>query len=397
MIKTVSVIGLGYVGLPLAEAIATSGIKVVGIDTDIEKISRLRQGVSQIEDFPDSKLMELIQNQKLFVSLDFNMIKKSDVVIICVPTPLTDDNKPDLSYLEHAAVSIAKNITSGTLLILESTVAPMTTRNYIVPLIQSHSKVKISDLDIAYSPERIDPLNKKWDIFNTPKLVSGLTEKSKERAINFYRKFVESVIPCESLEVAESAKLLENTFRFINISFINEFSIFCNKLGVDVNAVINAASSKPYGFMSFYPGAGVGGHCIPVDPIYLKTAADLVEVPARFIDLADKVNREIPHYLVKRAEEKLLTLEGKNILVVGVAYKPNIADVRESPAQGLISLLRSKGAKVSWHDQHVKEWNNEYSTPLAKHYDLAILITAHDYLDLTLLGELPIIDARKSN
>lgn len=394
MNKIVSVIGLGYVGLPLAVAIAKSGVKVVGVDSDSIKVSSINQGTSPIADVSDSELLHALKNQNMLATADFSTIQSSEIVIICVPTPLTDDHKPDLSYLDNAIKSVAQYISSGTLLIVESTVAPMSTRNHIIPLLQGHSSVKISDLDIAYSPERIDPSNQRWNVVNTPKLVGGLNRKSTVRAIDFYRNFVDTVIECESLEVAESAKVLENSFRFINISFINEFSIFCNRIGVDVNAVIAAASTKPYGFMPFSPGIGAGGHCIPVDPIYLATAAKSVAAPTRFIDLADKVNQEIPHRIVRLAKEKLGILKGSRILVIGVSYKPNLSDVRESPAIKLISILQDHGANVSWHDDLVKEWDGSKSVPLNNNFDLAILSTPHDYLNLNKLGSVPVLNPR---
>jgi UDP-N-acetyl-D-glucosamine dehydrogenase len=239
-------------------------------------------------------------------------------------------------------------------------------------------------------------MNYKWTIKNTPKIVAGLTTESKNSAVRFYSEFIDEIIECDSVEVAETAKLLENSFRFINISFINEISIFCHKLGIDVNAVIKAASSKPYGFMPFYPSVGVGGHCIPVDPIYLANAAKTLGVPTRFINLAEQINHEMPIYFVDRAEEKLDGLKNKKILVVGVAYKPNIADIRESPAKLLIAGLKQKGAQVFWHDDLVKEWNGEESVALSNKYDLAILATPHDYLDLTKLGDVPILNTRGS-
>jgi UDP-N-acetyl-D-glucosamine dehydrogenase len=394
--KIVSIIGLGYVGLPLAVAIAKSGITVVGVDTDIAKVSLINQGTSPIADVSNSELLLALKNQNMLVTADFSTIQSSEIVIICVPTPLTNDHRPDLSYLDNAIKSIAQHISSGTLLIIESTVAPMSTRNYIIPLLQRYASVKISDLDIAYSPERIDPLNQRWNVVTTPKLVGGLNQKSTERAINFYRNFVDTVVECESLEVAESAKVLENSFRLINISFINEFSIFCNRIGIDVNAVISAAATKPYGFMSFSPGIGAGGHCIPVDPIYLATAARSVGAPTSFIDLADKVNQDIPQGIVRLAEVKLGVLKGSRILVIGVAYKPNLSDVRESPAIKLISILQHHGAHVSWHDDLVKEWIGSKSVPLDNNFDLAILATPHDYLNLNKLGSVPVLNTRSS-
>jgi UDP-N-acetyl-D-glucosamine dehydrogenase len=275
-------------------------------------------------------------------------------------------------------------------------VAPGTTRDFLAPLIANGSRIDIVDLEIVFSPERIDPLNQKWSLKNTPKIVAGLTLKSRKRAVDFYSKFVDEVIEYEEVEVAETAKLLENSFRLINISFINEFSIFCQKLGINVNEVISAASTKPYGFMPFYPSIGIGGHCIPVDPLYLANKAKEVGVPTRMIDLADRINQEMPGYFVGLAEEKIGELKGKKVLVIGVSYKPNVADVRETPVKALIVGLAQKGAEVSWHDDLVKEWNGEKSVALSSDFDLAIIATPHDYLDLTNLGNAPILNTRGS-
>ena len=252
------------------------------------------------------------------------------------------------------------------------------------------------ELDIAFSPERIDPLNQKWDVKNTPKLVAGLTDKARDRAVEFYSKFIDTVIPCSSLEVAETAKLLENSFRLINISFINELAIFCNKIGIDVQEVIKAASTKPYGFMPFYPSVGIGGHCIPVDPVYLSHKAKEVGAPTSFIDLATKVNHEMPKYFVKRASQMLGKVKNKKVLVLGVSYKPNISDVRETPVEALIDGLRKKGAKVKWHDDIVKKWRGEKSAEITDKYDLAIIATPHDYFDLKKLGKTKILNTRSS-
>jgi UDP-N-acetyl-D-glucosamine dehydrogenase len=280
--------------------------------------------------------------------------------------------------------------------IIESTIEPGTCRNVLLPILANKSGLNQSQFEMAYSPERIDPTNKDWSITNTPKLVAGLTESAARSAKFFYEKFIKSIIVCSSLEIAETAKLLENSFRLVNISFINEISIFCQKIGLDVSEVIKVASTKPYGFMAFYPSIGVGGHCIPVDPIYLANAAKDVGAPSRFIELADKINLEMPSYFVGRAEEKLGGLFSKKILVVGVSYKPNVADVRESPVEALITGLKQKGAHVSWHDDLVKERNGEKSVALSNDFDLAILATPHDYLDLTKLGDVPILNTRGS-
>jgi UDP-N-acetyl-D-glucosamine dehydrogenase len=280
--------------------------------------------------------------------------------------------------------------------VLESTVSPGTTRDIFSPKITEVSGLDKNSFYLAFSPERVDPGNKDWNLFNTPKLVAGIGQDATRMAFELYSKIVSEIIICESVEVAEVSKLLENSFRFINISFINEILIYCAKIGVDINSVIKAASTKPYGFMPFSPGIGVGGHCIPVDPIYLSTAARNIGAPSRFIDLANDVNQAMPIYFVRKAEEKIHGLNGKRLLVIGVSYKPNIADVRETPVEALIMGLKKQGAHVSWHDDLVNEWNGEKSVVLNNDYDLAILATPHDYLDLTKLGNVPILNTRGS-
>ena len=392
----VAVIGLGYVGLPLAIESAKADYSTIGFEIDLDRIRNLNLGISYLEDIDDDSLKDQIGSGKFRASQDFSEINQADVVVICVPTPLLDNHKPDLSAVQSAVNSIAKYLTKGQLVILESTVEPETTRKFLVPLLEKGSGLKSEEFDVVFSPERIDPTNKKWTLKNTPKIVAGLTNKAGTRAADFYSKFIDNVIVVESLEVAETAKLLENSFRLVNISFVNEISIFCQKLGIDVNAVINAASTKPYGFMPFYPSIGVGGHCIPVDPLYLANKAREIGAPTRFIDLADQINQEMPGYFVGRAEEKLGGLKNKRVLVVGVSYKPNVADVRESPVEALINGLKQKGAQVSWHDNLVKEWNGEMSVTLSSDFDLAIIATPHDYLDLTKLGNMPILNTRGS-
>jgi UDP-N-acetyl-D-glucosamine dehydrogenase len=395
MLKVV-VIGLGYVGLPLAIESAKAGYSTIGLDIDLNRINNLNLGISYLEDIENISLKEQASSGKFRASQDFSEIEQADVVVICVPTPLLNNHKPDLSAVKSAANSIAKYLTEGQLVILESTVEPETTRKFLVPLLEKGSGLKREEFDVVFSPERIDPTNKKWTLKNTPKIVAGLTNKASARAVDFYSKFIDNVIVVDSLEVAETAKLLENSFRLVNISFINEISIFCQKLGIDVNEVIAAAATKPYGFMPFYPSIGVGGHCIPVDPLYLANKAREVGASTRFIDLADQINQEMPGYFVGRAEEKLGGLKIKKVLVVGVSYKPNVADVRETPVESLIIGLKQKGAQVSWHDDLVKEWNGEKSVTLSSNFDLAIIATPHDYLDLTKLGNVPILNTRGS-
>ncbi len=393
--NTISVIGLGYVGLPLAIEAANNGYIVKGIDTDEVKIQLINNGKSPVEDILEVDIQNVIHN-KLSVSSNYEGIKDSSIVIICVPTPLSNKRKPDLTFIDKAVDGFAKYLKKSTLVILESTVQPGTTRDYLIPLIVKNADLSEKDFEIAYSPERIDPRNKKWKLNNTPKIVAGLTPDATKRAREFYSKFVDNIVECESPEIAELAKLLENTFRYINISFINEFSIFCNKFGVDINQVIDAAATKPYGFMPFYPSVGVGGHCIPVDPLYLSEKSREIGVSSKFIDLADEVNTNMPKYFVDRARKRIDGLSDKKVLVVGISYKPNVADVRETPVGALITGLRQEGAQVFWHDDLVKEWNGEKSSSLSENYDLAIIATSHDNLDLGLLGDTPIINTRSS-
>ena len=392
----ITVVGQGYVGLPLAIAAGNAGFTVYGLDNNEEKINSLVKGISVIEDLTDNKIKESINSKRYLPTTDKGVVADSEVILICVPTPLSLDHKPDLGALTSAITTVGKNLKVGTLVIVESTIEPGTCRNVLHPILVKESGLKESEFELAYSPERIDPTNKKWSINNTPKLVAGLTDSAARKAESFYGKFIDSITKCSSLEIAETAKLLENSFRLVNISFINELAIFCQKIGIDVGEVISAAATKPYGFMPFYPSVGVGGHCIPVDPIYLANAAKAVGAPSRFIELADQINQEMPGYFVGRAEEKLGGLKGKKVLVVGVSYKPNVADVRESPVEALINGLKQKGAQVSWHDDLVKEWNSEMSVTLSSDFDLAIIATPHDYLDLTKLGKVPILNTRGS-
>ena len=393
---TIAVIGQGYVGLPLALSAAKSGFTVIGIDTDINKITKIDKGMSPVEDISDSELMEAIASKKYFARSEPRLEPETNIICICVPTPLGKDHNPDLEILKSASRDVGQNLKAGMLVIIESTIQPGTTRNVVVPILEKESGLNKDQFLVAYSPERIDPMNKKFTIKNTPKLVAGLTPEAAEKAKEFYSKFIDQVDICDSLEVAETAKLLENSFRLVNISFINELAMFCQKIGIDVNDVIKAASTKPYGFMPFYPSVGVGGHCIPVDPLYLAEAAREAGAPVRFIELADEINLGMPTYFVGRASEMLGGLKNKKVLVIGVSYKPNVADIRETPVEALIGGLKKSGAVVSWHDDLVKSWNGESSVALGSGFDLAILATPHDYLDLSLLGSTSLLNTRGS-
>jgi UDP-N-acetyl-D-glucosamine dehydrogenase len=390
------IIGQGYVGLPLAISCAQAGYQVTGIELNKEKVSQLNKYQSIVEDVSDSELKAVSESGKYKATTDYLIDPTTTIVCICVPTPLGPNHQPDLDILKAATKDVGKSLKAGMLVIIESTIQPGTTRDVVVPILEKESGLIRDQFFVAYSPERIDPMNKKFTIKNTPKLVAGLTPEAAVKAKEFYSKFIDQVDVCDSLEVAETAKLLENSFRLVNISFINELAMFCQKIGIDVNDVIKAASTKPYGFMPFYPSVGVGGHCIPVDPLYLAQAARAVGAPTRFIELADEINLGMPTYFVGRASEMLGGLKDKKVLVIGVSYKPNVADVRETPVESLISGLMKSGAVVSWHDDLVKSWNGESSVALGSGFDLAILATAHDYLDLTLLGNVPVLNTRGS-
>lgn len=396
MVINLCVVGLGYVGLPLALSFSEYGYKVFGLDNDLEKVRSINLGHSHIEDVNNLRLSKAIKAGNFIASSDYGILKDASVIIVCVPTPLNQNQEPDLSLLLRCISSLSEYIAKGTLLIVESTVAPGTIKNDVIPLLEKESKIKIDNFDIAYSPERVDPLNQKWNLKNTPKIVAGLNEKSRIRAKELYLCVVDNVVESNSLEAAETAKLLENSYRLVNISLINEIAIFCWKYGIDVTEVVRLAATKPYGFMPFSSGLGAGGHCIPVDPLYLANKSREVGISLNLIESADVINRNMPKHFIKVAEEKLGDLDGKRILVIGVSYKSNVADVRETPVESLIIGLKEKGSKVFWNDELVKEWKGEKSTPLSDNFDLAILATPHDYLDLTMVGDVPILNTRGS-
>jgi UDP-N-acetyl-D-glucosamine dehydrogenase len=385
----VVVIGQGYVGLPLAIAANSAGFDVTGIDSQELRVKTIASGKSPVEDVSDETISKALKSG-YSVSSSISQVSDSSIVIFALPTPLDSESSPDLSILYSAIKDAAAHISKGALVIVESTIAPGAMRDEILPLLTTNCGH--SDFELAYSPERIDPKSAKWNISNTPKLIAGLNESATKRAVDFYSKFVDDVRAFSTIEVVETAKLLENSFRFVNISFINEISMLCSKLGIDVMEVIEAASSKPYGFMPFYPSAGVGGHCIPVDPMYLAHKAQVVGVPLKSIEIANQINEAMPTFYVGRCVEILGNLSGKKILVVGLAYKSNVSDVREGASEKLISLLRKGGTIVSWHDEVVGSWNNESSSTLTSDFDLAILVTIHDGMDLSSLGKTPILN-----
>ena len=390
------VIGQGYVGLPLALSAAKSGFDVTGLDNDSEKVFQITEGISPVEDITNEQLRTALKSGTYSVTTEPSFDSDVKVICICVPTPLGSDHKPDLSSLKAAITTVGKSLKPGMLVIIESSISPGTTRQLLLPILIKTSGLSEEEFHLAYSPERIDPLNKEWNIKNTPKLLAGLTDQAAKLAMEFYSMFIDQVVICPTVEVAETAKLLENSYRLVNISFINELSIFCQKIGVDINEVVKAAATKPYGFMPFYPSVGVGGHCIPVDPIYLSDAAKSAGAGSRFIDLADEINQAMPSYFVERAKEIIGGVKSKKILVIGLSYKPNVADVRESPVISLIEQLLKAGADVFWHDELVNSWNGQESTPITAGFDLAIIATPHDYLELSALKNVPILNTRSS-
>jgi UDP-N-acetyl-D-glucosamine dehydrogenase len=353
----VGVIGLGYVGLPLAVEFARTGFTITGIDCSRVKVKTINSGASDVEDVPDSVVRELVTAGALKATSRYAEIKKLDVIIICVPTPLGKTKDPDVSFILSAVAGIQKHLRSGQLIILESTTYPGTTEELILPMLQEGGLRVGRDLFLAFSPERIDPGNKTYGVKNTPKVVGGVTARCTRTASLFYRQAVDQVISVSSTQTAETVKLLENTFRSVNIGLVNEMAVMCDRLGVDVWEVIQAAATKPFGYMPFYPGPGLGGHCIPIDPHYLSWKLKALNYWARFIELAGDINANMPTYVISKINDTLnrdrKSLKGSNILILGVAYKRDISDVRESPALDIIELLQERGARVRYHDPHV--------------------------------------------
>ena len=372
----IGIIGQGYVGLTIS-MFAAEFYQVVGFDSSEEVVRRLNSGVSHIEGVESAKLSKLINAGSFVASTSESDLSDVEIVVIAVPTPLSKDRTPDLSFIDAACKTIGENIKNQVLVINESTSFPGTIRNYIKPAIEKYSTVSYEHL-YAISPERVDPGRRDYNQKNTPRLYAGLTPEASEKTREFYSKFCDKLIEVSSPEVAEAAKLFENTFRQVNIALVNEFAQIAHSLGIRVYETLDAANTKPYGFMKFTPSAGVGGHCIPVDPTYLAAVAEEHGAPATFIRRANEVNLEMSKYVVDRVQaDNGGTLEGKSVLVVGVAYKPNVADVRETAAELVIEHLRLRGAVVSWHDEVVGTWHGESSSPLSG-ADISVVITKHD-------------------
>jgi UDP-N-acetyl-D-glucosamine dehydrogenase len=359
----IGVIGLGYVGLPLVDVFGRAGFSVVGIDVDANKIEALRKGKSYIEDVPSARIAALVRKGALHATTDFSIVETLDALSICVPTPLRKTGDPDLSFIVNVTEEIAKYLHPGMVIVLESTSYPGTTREIMLPKCEAHGLKVGRDLFLAFSPERVDPGRTDWTTVNTPKVIGGITPACLEVALAYYGRAIDEMVPVSSAEAAEMSKLLENTFRAVNIGLVNEVAIICDRLGLDVWEVIEAAATKPFGFMKFTPGPGLGGHCIPIDPLYLSWKLKAVNYNARFIELASEINTNMPRYVVGKVQDVLnkqrKSINGSRILVLGVAYKPNVSDLRESPALDVIGLLRQKGAVVEYHDPYVPEIRHE--------------------------------------
>jgi len=404
------VIGLGYVGLPLAVEFGKAGFKVVGIDVDAAKVKELMRGVSYIKDVSSKEVKELVKSGHFRATTDFAVLKRCDTVNICVPTPLRKTKDPDVSYIVSAVDEIVKYLHAGQLVILESTTYPGTTDELILPRLEGRGFKVGKDFFLAFSPERVDPGNAKFNTKNIPKVVGGVTPACTKVARTLYRQTLSHVVPVSSTRVAEMVKLLENTFRSVNIGLVNEIALMSDRMGLDVWEVIDAAATKPFGFMPFYPGPGLGGHCIPIDPFYLSWKARESGFECRFIELAGQINGQMPHHVVDKVAGALnrtkRSLNGSKILVVGVAYKNDIDDVRESPALDIIELLHRTGATVSYTDPFVKSLRINGGTMRSKPFNLktlkgchcAVVVTAHKGLDYDiLLKHVPVVvDSRNA-
>ena len=402
--QDLGVIGLGYVGLPLVVESCNSGLKVFGYDNNSDKVKKLQNGTSPIEDISDEMLKKALQKD-LTISDSPEALKDCEYIVISVPTPLTD-YQPDLSYVKAAARTIAENISKDQVIILESTTYPGTTIEVLIPEIESISELKAGkDFHVGYSPERIDPGNETWNFKNTPKVISGIDDNSTKKIKNFYEKIIDEVVEVSGTKEAEMVKLLENTYRHVNIAFINELAILCNMLDIDIWEVVEAAKTKPFGFESFRPGPGVGGHCIPIDPNYLSFKTRQIGKPVRFVELAQEINNTMPSYIVSRILEKMNSLQkpmkNSNILILGVAYKKDISDTRESPSIDIIENLVSKGVNVSFYDPYVESLdlnvsvNKEQDINNFDNYDLILFHTAHSEFSKINFQEMdvPIFDA----
>jgi len=402
----IGIMGLGYTGLPLAVEFSKAGFDVTGIEIDKDKVRMINQGKCYIRDVKQSELEELVKNNRLEATVDFSVLKKMDAISICVPTPLRKTKDPDISYILNAVEEIAKNLHKGQLIVLESTTYPGTTREIVLPKLASKKFLVGKDFYLAFSPERTDPGNKEYTLRSTPKIVSGITKKCTSIAVTLYEQIIDEVVPVSTTESAEMVKLLENTFRIVNVGLINEIALICDRLKLDTWEVIDAAATKPFGFMPFYPGPGLGGHCVPVDPHYLSWKLKALNFYARFIELAGEINIKMPEFLLSKIDaalnERKKSIKGSKILILGVAYKSNVSDARESPALDVMRLLKERGGKVVYNDPYVPQVEGLKSIHLTrsslKNADCVVITTAHsdyDYKEIVENARL-IIDSRNA-
>ena len=395
VIDSIGIVGLGYVGLPLAAAFAEAGLSVVGVDTNHDNIAALLSGESYIEGVPAEHLQPLIAAKKLRPTASYDALREVQATIICLPTPLDEHREPNLSIAVAGAEAVADNLRPGALVVLESTTYPGTTREVLLPIFERGGRRVGTDFYLAYAPERVDPGNHTYTIENTPRIIGGITAECTQRAEALYSEITAEVHKVSDPESAELAKLLENIFRGVNIALINEFAILCDRMRVDVWEVVDAAKTKPFGFMPFYPGPGMGGHCIPIDPFYLSWRARAFDVSTDFIELAGRVNVNMPYYAFSRITAALNShkrpLNGSRVLLLGMSYKPNVGDLRESPSLKILELLMDSGAEVAYHDPHVPQLTdhnldsvglNEEEISLA---DCVVIATDHDAVDLCLV------------
>jgi UDP-N-acetyl-D-glucosamine dehydrogenase len=399
---TIGIVGLGYVGLPLAVAFAEAGERVIGVDTSVAKVASIRRGESYIEDIPSAQLAAV--RSQLEATTRTSRLALADAIIICVPTPLTANREPDLGPLISAATAVSDVLQAGQLVVLESTTYPGTTRERLLPILEETGLEAGKDFYLAFSPERVDPGNETHSLHNTPKIIGGLTPACSARAEAVYGRVCEKVVPVSAPEVAEMAKLLENIFRSVNIALVNELSMLADRMKIDIWEVVDAASTKPFGFMRFEPGPGMGGHCLPVDPFYLSWKAREHDFSTEFIELAGKVNQNTPYFCVERAERALneagKAVRGSKIAVLGVAYKPAVGDVRESPALKIIERLQYLGGEVAYHDAYVPslpkfDLESVSLEQALEGADLALIVTAHPGIDYSAIaGRMPTVDFR---
>lgn len=399
--EVIGVIGLGYVGLPLAVEFSINKIKVIGFDTDSSKINQIKNKINYISDVEEDDFILAVSNSFFKCTTDFSEIKNCDAIIICVPTPLDLYKKPDMSYIESACNSISENMSKGTFISLESTTYPTTTESFILPLIEKKSNYKHGiDFWLAYSPERVDPGNKNYNTKNTPKVIGALDENGLKIGKLIYSKVIQSIYEVSSPTVAEMVKILENTYRLVNISLVNELALLAGKMKININEVIDAAKTKPFGFQAFYPGPGIGGHCIPLDPFYLEYIAKKYEFDLKMIETAGHINMRMPHYMYIKISSILnkfnKSVKGSKILFLGVAYKANIDDDRESPALKIIDKVISKGGIVSYHDPFIKNTltpdgnkleSVEFDKSLLRKYDCIVISTPHELFDEKIIFE----------